>query len=638
MPAMSTDLIDAPADARVILQMTRLATTASLAVESIQQQQVQQARQRIDKLRTQWSTLSRGDARQLAPRQTRVHSDSGVEAVHHGAEVLAICNQVIHEWTRTRCESAMARADGMTTEDWQSVLDHALPMKWNFQCDLLVVHGLLPQPLADALRARGQHRTLHHHPTAPRTGLPGVFGVTDADAVNRQVAAIHHSLPKRMASLDLAEGVLTLEQVESTNQQVSRAIQNLQLNHVTWRRHAERWMNQGLGNLRAIADAPDIQPLSRRFAGLPAIVVSPGPSLDKNIQQLRRAEGKALLLAPLQVLKRLFREGIRPDFAVVLDAQDQTQAPINFLEGIDPAWMPDLLASTTTHPNVLAAFPRVSFFASDSPVDHLLANARAQRPASVAAGSVSISCLKLALHWGCSPVMLVGQDLAFAGQQRYAAAAGSDAHPMPASPRVLPGYHGGTVQTAPDYFLFHHQFQEIAAETRHTRPDVVLLNCTEGGARIGGFDQLTLDAALSCHVDALPVRAHPATLPPQAPEPGLHAGMQRCLRQYLQRAREGLRLADQADRLASRAHSGGPSVRRQLTEVDKALREVVLQLKPWMQDAVEDIDDALTAWEAFDDLEDYLQGSRRFREASRAGLRVFEARIDQGLAGLDRSV
>ena len=92
-----------------------------------------------------------------------------------------------------------------------------------------------------------------------------------------------------------------------------------------------------------------------------------------------------------------------------------------------------------------------------------------------------------------------------------------------------------------------------------------------------------------------------------------------------------------ADALARKAHIGGPSVRRQLTEVDKSLREVALSLKPWMQDASDDIDDALTAWEAFDDLEDYLQGSRRFREASRAGLQVFEARLAKGLAGLDRS-
>ncbi len=626
--------VDAPTDTRVILQMTRIATTASMAVEAIQQEQVQEARQRIDKLRTQWSTLSRGDTRQLAPRQTRVHSGSGIEAVHHGAEVLSICNEVIQAWTRARCQTAMARSDAMTTDDWQAVLDHVLPMKWNFQCDILVVHGLLPEPLAAAIQARRQQRTFHHHPEASKPIWPGITPVEDVDAINRQVAAITHSLPKRTASLDLGEGLLSVEQVEAANAAVSNAIQNLRMNWVTWRRHAERWMNQGLGNLSRIASGPDITELGRRFEGMPAIVISPGPSLDRNIEHLRRAQGKALLLAPLQVLKRLQREGIRPDFALVLDAVDQTTPPFNFLDGVDPAFLPDLLASTSTHPNVLAAFERVWFFASDSPVDHLTAAARPQRPPSVAAGSVSISCFKMALNWGCSPVVLVGQDLAFAGQQRYAAASGSDVHPMPTVPRVLPGYHGGTVQTAPDYFLFHHQFQEIAAEARRARPDLVLLNCTEGGASIGGFDQLSLDEALARHVDGLPLRPHPSTLPADGPQAGLRDGVLRCLRQYLTRAREGLRLADQADALARKAHVGGPSVRRQLTEVDKSLREVTLALKPWMQDAVDGIDDTLTAWEAFDDLEDYLQGSHRFREAARLGLRVFEGRLDQALTDM----
>ena len=121
----------------------------------------------------------------------------------------------------------MARADAMTTDDWQAVLDHVLPMKWNFQCDVFVVHGLLPEPLAAALRARGQRRTFHHHPAAPKDPWPGIIPVADIDAINREVAAIPHSLPKRTASLDLGEGVFTVEQVEAANTQVSRAIQNL---------------------------------------------------------------------------------------------------------------------------------------------------------------------------------------------------------------------------------------------------------------------------------------------------------------------------------------------------------------------------------------------------------------------------
>ncbi len=620
-------LADTPTDTRVILQMTRIATTATQAVEAIQQEQVQEARQRIDKLRTQWSTLSRGDARQLAPRQTRVHSGSGVEAVHHGAEVLSICNQVIQAWTRERCQSAMSRAEAMTVDDWQAVLDHVLPMKWNFQCDILVVHGLMPEPLAAAIRARHQQRTFHHHPETRKPTVPGITPVQDVDAINRHVAAIAHAVPKRTVSLDLGEGLLSVEQVEAANAAVSNAIQNLRMNWVTWRLFSQRWLEQGLTNLSLIARSPEALSLQVHFQGLPAIIVSPGPSLDGNIEHLRRAQGRALLLAPLQTLKRLYREGIRPDFAVVLDAADQTSDPMDFLGGIDPEYLPDLLACKSAHANVLEKFRRVHFFFADSPVDHLLASARSQQSRSVAAGSVSITCMRLALHWGCSPVILVGQDLAFSGEQRYASK--SDIIPMPTSAvlRTLPGYHGGTVSTAPDYFLFHHQFQEIAAESRRARPELVLLNCTEGGASIRGFDQVSLHEALARHVDHLPLRPHPATLPVDGPEPGLPEGMLRCLQQYLGRAREGLRLADQAEVLARKAHVGGPPVRRQLTEVDKALRGLTLALKPWMQDAADKIDDALTAWEAFDDLEDYLEGSRLFREAAREGLRLFERRL-----------
>ena len=338
-------------------------------------------------------------------------------------------------------------------------------------------------------------------------------------------------------------------------------------------------------------------------------------------------------IAALGIASRLAREGIRPDFAVVLDAQDQTQGLLDFLGGIEPAFMPDLLASTCAHPNVLRAFPRVHFFSSLSPIDHLMAGAHARPMPAFPAGSVSISGFKLALHWGCSPVMLVGQDLAFSGNQRYAASAGST-HPIPVVTKSLPGYHGGTVQTAPDYFLFHHQFEEIAAVIRRTQPTLRLLNCTEGGARIGGFEQLPLRDALEQHVNHLPALAHPSTLPDSGPVPGLREGLARCLRASLAQVRDALRLVGACDAAARKARTGGSSARRRLTQLDTALRSQVGNLKPAMQESADDIDDALTAWEAFDDLEAYMDGSRRYREAARTGLLQLEAMLAPALDAL----
>ena len=50
------------------------------------------------------------------------------------------------------------------------------------------------------------------------------------------------------------------------------------------------------------------------------IVVAAGPSLNKNIKELKRAKGKAFIIAVDTALKPLLREGIIPDMFFIVDA------------------------------------------------------------------------------------------------------------------------------------------------------------------------------------------------------------------------------------------------------------------------------------------------------------------------------
>ena len=72
-------------------------------------------------------------------------------------------------------------------------------------------------------------------------------------------------------------------------------------------------------NLPWYAASPGTARYKDAFAGYPAIVVSAGPSLHRNIEMLRQARGKAVIIAVSTVLRPLLRRGIKPDFAVVLD-------------------------------------------------------------------------------------------------------------------------------------------------------------------------------------------------------------------------------------------------------------------------------------------------------------------------------
>jgi len=61
---------------------------------------------------------------------------------------------------------------------------------------------------------------------------------------------------------------------------------------------------------------------------------------------------------------------------------------------------------------------------------------------------------------------------------------------------TLPGYYGGTVQSKPDYAMFHTEFERIAAANLDFTPPTKMFNCTEGGAFIEGFEHIPLLEAI----------------------------------------------------------------------------------------------------------------------------------------------
>ncbi len=52
---------------------------------------------------------------------------------------------------------------------------------------------------------------------------------------------------------------------------------------------------------------------------VPVIVVSAGPSLNKNIEDLKKAVGKACIIATDTAMKPLLNAGIVPDLFVIVD-------------------------------------------------------------------------------------------------------------------------------------------------------------------------------------------------------------------------------------------------------------------------------------------------------------------------------
>jgi len=169
-------------------------------------------------------------------------------------------------------------------------------------------------------------------------------------------------------------------------------------------------------NFRRASSAPGVAAFRQKFAAAPAVLVAAGPSLDRNIHELRAYQQGALILSADTALKPLLASGIEPHF--VLSA-DPGHANYLHLEGAHaPATY--LVAEATAHPGTFEQFEGrtvVCTFEHSS----LRAFSELLGPKGTlrAWGSVATMCLDFALLAGCNPIIFVGQDLAFTEGRTY---------------------------------------------------------------------------------------------------------------------------------------------------------------------------------------------------------------------------
>ena len=130
---------------------------------------------------------------------------------------------------------------------------------------------------------------------------------------------------------------------------MSRDEQIREVKSATLLRFDQVWQRNFQANLNAIQQNPGVIALKNKFRDLPCIVVGAGPSLDKNIRFLHRAQNKAVIISCDAALKPLMGNGIVPDFVVCLDPQEEiTRFLVNVPQGGITLVVPSIV-----HPHVL---------------------------------------------------------------------------------------------------------------------------------------------------------------------------------------------------------------------------------------------------------------------------------------------
>lgn len=260
------------------------------------------------------------------------------------------------------------------------------------------------------------------------------------------------------------------------------------------------------------------------LAGRPAVVVSAGPSLERNVHLLARpgVRDRVCIIAVQTALKPLLARGIRPHLVTALDYHEISR---RFYEGLSAADVAGvtLVVEPKVNPAVTSAFPGVIRCAGDEFLDRVLGpDFVGQDPAKThprlpPGATVAHLAYYLARFLGADPVALIGQDLAFSDGQYYAAGAAihhtwaAELNPfrtleMMEWERIVRArgilrrgtdHAGRSIYTDEQMATYLVQFQRDFKADQHR--GLTTIDATEGGIRKDATQAMTLERFLAQH-------------------------------------------------------------------------------------------------------------------------------------------
>lgn len=249
----------------------------------------------------------------------------------------------------------------------------------------------------------------------------------------------------------------------------------------------EVWVKNLLNNLPCLAHGDNFDEYINLFPkDIPAIIVSAGPSLDKNIETLKYAKGKAVIIAVDTAIKYMYEKGVEPDFTVLLDARKSLHHFNNPYAKEVP-----IFCEITSNYKVLEMHQGKKIFYGE---DKYLQSIMHEKNKKIChGGSVATVAFSICELLGFERIILVGQDLAFSGDFTHA---GNVVFNMldinEETVRYVGDFEGNVIKTRYDWYNYLLWFHDAVRKFKGKE----VIDATEGGAKIQGTTIMPLSTAI----------------------------------------------------------------------------------------------------------------------------------------------
>lgn len=176
------------------------------------------------------------------------------------------------------------------------------------------------------------------------------------------------------------------------------------------------WAYNIASNVVEIATHYGVNRFFDKYKNIPAVVVSAGPSLEKNIRKLKELKDKAIIIAVDTAMKPLSSHNISPHFVITIDPQKKNSKyfrNVNFKDTV-------LIAESSVDNEAISSFKGAIYFLdSIFPLAKYFMKPLGKRGDITMGGSVSTAAYDFAIRIGANPIIMLGLDLSFPNHQTH---------------------------------------------------------------------------------------------------------------------------------------------------------------------------------------------------------------------------
>lgn len=262
--------------------------------------------------------------------------------------------------------------------------------------------------------------------------------------------------------------------------------------------YSKKWFDTLASNFKYIANGIPATVLRDKYKGKPAIIVSAGPSLEKNIDELKRVQDDFFIIVGGRTLRSVLDKGIMPSAIVNVDPSERNY---NLVRGyIEETNIPLVFYEGTNEKIVCNHNGMKIFFTQKSFIKDI---AEVEMNNYTFGGSVAHISTAFAYDMGCSPIIFIGQDLAYTNDQMYSNISTDLGNPNTLkAPKEngnniwVEGMNNDKLRTDPVMYGFK---QSMENYVELTKGNTLYINATEHGARINGTLEMPLKEVIEVY-------------------------------------------------------------------------------------------------------------------------------------------